>query len=402
MAVSPPDPDWYNRLLAQAEAIAHSRAAVFLPEIRSDWKIDGGQISLPNFGISWACGSPWRPGYCFGSDDGRVQFTGLDSVATTGPDEVAPSKDAINGIAFAGDLMAASTRSDVTFLNVPLGGGHLELAFFFGGAHGVAATQSGKIIAPMGKQGILQMGTKQGKAQTVRILKAADESFYSYKVVSLASPDRGEILACAGRRGGFAAMPLAGSRLENYGKWLRPAGVDFVDVAAVGVGGFPFAVAALSLDCSIHVICDLLVDKTSKRLDFGLDGQRAYRLLCSEGHVFMLTDKRLYAFAHLATKILGGEAIALRTPARKLDLEAVDVSLAYDRSLLVVMTDCVYRIAIDSLIAGADSRDGNSQGTLQSTTGDGMLPTSSSEESWETSDSSVLNPSKEEALAQVA
>ena len=35
-------------------------------------------ISLPNFEVSWAGVSPGRPGYWFGSDDGRVQFISLD------------------------------------------------------------------------------------------------------------------------------------------------------------------------------------------------------------------------------------------------------------------------------------------------------------------------------------
>ena len=58
-------------------------------------------------------------------------------------------------------------------------------------------------------------------------------------------------------------MPLAGAGLENYGKKLRPVGVDFIDVAALDVEGFPFAVAALGLDCSIHFISDLLGDQTT-------------------------------------------------------------------------------------------------------------------------------------------
>ena len=86
---------------------------------RSSTAVD--PIRLPDFDIAWVGGRPrpWTPGYCFGSDDGRVQFTGLDLRKEDEPYPVAPSEDAINGIAFAGDLMAVSTRSDVTFLNVP-------------------------------------------------------------------------------------------------------------------------------------------------------------------------------------------------------------------------------------------------------------------------------------------
>ena len=224
-------------------------------------------ICLPNFEVSWAGGSPGQPGYWFGSDDGRVQFMSLDGAELIGPYAIAPSEEAVNGIAFAGGLMAVSTRNDVTFLKVPgPRGGNVPRTVFPGGAHGVASTHSGCIIAPMGRRGILLMDPRPETAQRVRILKPADEALYIYKVVSLASPDRGKILACAGRRGGFATLPLAGAGLENYGKKLRPVGVDFVDVAALDVDGFPFAVAALGLDCSIHFVSDLLGDQATTTL----------------------------------------------------------------------------------------------------------------------------------------
>ena len=34
-------------------------------------------ICLPNFEVSWAGGSSGKPGYWFGSDDGRVQFMSI-------------------------------------------------------------------------------------------------------------------------------------------------------------------------------------------------------------------------------------------------------------------------------------------------------------------------------------
>jgi hypothetical protein len=275
----------------------------------------------------------------------------LDGAATIGPYPVAPSEEAVNGIAFADGLMAVSTRSDVSFLKVPeSGGGHIPRSVFHGGAHGVVSTQRGCIIAPIGRRGVLLFDPEPETAQKVRILKAADEALYIYKVVSLASPDRGEILACAGRRGGFATLPLAGAGLENYGKTLRPVGVDFVDVAALDVDGYPFAVAALGLDCSIHLVSDILADQATTTLHLNSLGERAYRILCAEGHVFLLTDKSLYAFVDLAARFLQGRTVyPLQT--RSVSLEAVDVSLAFDRSLLVVMPDTVYRIEIDSIIA---------------------------------------------------
>ena len=49
-------------------------------------------------------------------------------------------------------------------------------------------------------------------------------------------------------------MPLSRAGLETHGKKLRPLGVDFVDVTGLNVDGFPLAIAALGLDCSIHFV----------------------------------------------------------------------------------------------------------------------------------------------------
>ncbi|MGO9811109.1 MAG: hypothetical protein ACLP53_10045 [Isosphaeraceae bacterium] len=358
-------------------------------------------ICLPNFEVSWAGGSPGKPGYWFGSDDGRVQFMSLDGAELIGPYSIAPSEEAVNGIAFAGGLMAVSTRNDVTFLKVPgPRGGHVPRTVFHGGAHGVASTHSGSIIAPMGRRGILLMGPRPETAQSVRILKPADEALYIYKVVGLASPDRGIILACAGRRGGFATMPLAGAGLENYGKKLRPVGVDFVDVAALDVDGFPFAVAALGLDCSIHFVSDLLGDQTTTTLHLSFRRERAYRILCTEGHVFLLTDKSLYAFKDLAVRFLRGEAINDATP-QSMDLEAVDASLGPDRSLLVVMPDSVYHVEIDSILAGGDPRTGPPRNDSRTDLGTKRLPTDSDDGSWESFEKTPLEQSEELELTEV-
>ena len=108
---------------------------------------------------------------------------------------------------------------------------------FRGGADGVASTHSG-YISPRWSTGNPDHGTETGIGPEGRILTPADEALYIYKVVGLASPDQ-EQFGLAGRRGGFATIPLGRRRSRESGKKLRPAGVDFVDVAALDVNGFP-------------------------------------------------------------------------------------------------------------------------------------------------------------------
>ena len=150
-------------------------------------------------------------------------------------------------------------------------------------------------------------------------------------------------------------MSLSGVPLENYGKKIRPTGVDFVDVAALGIEGFPFAAAGLGMDGSIHLIRDLLTDKAAKMIHFNLSGERAYRILCAEGHIFVLTDTTLYGFVDLAKSFLDHKPLDRLMITRKLDLEAVDISLPDEHSLFVVMPENVLRIEIEPFISRNNS-----------------------------------------------
>jgi hypothetical protein len=376
---------------------------VNIPENGNKIDISFDIIELSGFGISWAGGNPWGPGYCFGSVDGRVQFTAFDGSETGTPYTIAPSEDAINGIAFAGSLMAASTRSEIVFLNVPhLGEGHVERNVFDGGAHGVIGTPGGSIVAPMGRRGILRMGPKQAGAQPVTIMRPNVEALSIYKLACLASPDHGEVLACAARQNYFVAMRLTKEGVLDSGRGARLAGVDVVDVAALNVDGYPLAAVALGLDCSMHFVRDLFDDRTTTTLRHSdLHGERAYRILCVEGHVILLTNRGLYVFADLAKRLLKGVPIDRHERVVGAPIEAVDVSLASDRSLLIVMPDSVHRIKIDALIGSDRGRSKALQVLPQRTTGTVLGSTDLSDSPWESIDNSSWQQTEEVTLATV-
>lgn len=219
---------------------------------------DGGlqisKIVFPDFDVSWAGSPPPGRSYWFGSDDGRILIRAdLNGAKILPPLLVAPSEDAINGIAWVPGLVAASTRSEVVLLYPD--GDSPERPFrrgvFPGGAHGVAGTPSGGVVAPMGRQGLLMVGPKEIKQQRVRVIRPPGDSFNLYRVVCVASPGHGEVFACAARRSGFLAMPLLGDELGDTGKILPLANEDFVDVASLNRKDHPSAVAILTADCSI-------------------------------------------------------------------------------------------------------------------------------------------------------
>jgi hypothetical protein len=111
----------------------------------------------------------------------------------------------------------------------------------------------------------------------------------------------------------------------------------------------PFGAIALATDCSIHFVRDVRGDPQPQTRRFDVIRGTGYGLLSGRGHVFLLTSEGLYALLGLADRFVLGERTDEPTPIRHLELPAVDIFEANERTLLLLMPDCVYAIDMDSL-----------------------------------------------------
>lgn len=356
------------------------------------------EIGFPDFDISWAGRArPWREGFCFGSEDGRIKFAEIkfaefDSpegpdpivVAKSNPIVVAESREAINGVAFSGDMMAVSTRGEVVFWHVSDSSTEgYESRTFAAGAHGVTVTPMGTFVAPLGIDGLLIKNPKSfDRLATTRIMPRG-RTTYIYKLVSVRStsnPD-GELLVCAARRDGVAIVFTELNSPRGYLNTLRSPGNDIVDVCNIGAIEAPSAVAAIGKDCSLHLIRDAYFPGKPPTLRFnGLIGA-AYRIPIAHGHIFLLTSRMLYAFPGLASRFLKSERPDGYTTAWALPFEAVDANIAGDR-LLVVMPDHVTSMLIRDLVP--------EESWLAPSNGASRLPTTFETLPWEVCPSTPL------------
>src|SRR5687767_13983480 len=94
------------------------------------------RIPFDGFEVSWAGPGPFRPGFCFGSDDSRLFFTDEEMAPRHPPKQVSVSGEAINGVARVGSWLAVTTRQEVNILGLPSKGAPLEGVVFPHGAHG--------------------------------------------------------------------------------------------------------------------------------------------------------------------------------------------------------------------------------------------------------------------------
>lgn len=182
----------------------------------------------PGFEVSWAGEDPFGQRYCFGSEDGRLMFLDPKTLERSGPFVVAPSREAVNGVALTRSSIVVSTREDVVCVRLIDGVEHV--ATLPQGAHGVCVSSQGEFYAPVGQQGLLKL-VPRSETLSVSILSPDDPGMevYFYRIACLSSPARKEVLACALRRGGFAVLPLGEFDPRTPPKMMRTA-TDIIDV----------------------------------------------------------------------------------------------------------------------------------------------------------------------------
>lgn len=308
-------------------------------------------IRLPDgFDVCWAGPSPLGD-LCFGSTDGSILFADEQGRPLHGsePGTGSVSGEAINGVVRAGTWAAVSTRSDVNFWPLPgAAGGDAEGWAAPYGAHGVSVAMSGRVVAPLGRKGIMVVEPPFGPTSSVIALGDNEKGLYIYRVISLRSQSGTEVLACAARTGGVAAGAFSGPNATYRMRTAAFNGIDVIDICPLDSGGNSPALAALGRDGAIIMFRDVLTEEKPIRMKFKKIQGTAYRLLSHRGELYVLTSRGLYALGKLASRFLDRELHAgVETQILTMPMDAIDATLAGDRWLLVVTPDEVRRIEAD-------------------------------------------------------
>ncbi len=294
-----------------------------------------------------------------GFDDGSIEFSDLDKARRPKPPIVMPvsqAKEAINGIAAIGkSSLAVSTRSEVTFLEFesPTKGKGSRTEFS-GGAHGVISTQSGYFIAPLGMRGLLIVKPDANSKQEFNVITNTKNNLYCYRIVALRDTAGTEVLVTANRKNGVGVSTFHGDQDGQSIHTMRFEGVDVVDVC--GIASDSLSAVAISSRGEV-----LWLKDTSKRDEplvvrlTGIEGQ-VYRVLATTQHLFVLSSKALYVWSYLVESVLVNQEFARQSSPHVRYLEAVDMSLLNDDSLMLVMgTNTIEGFKIDDIIRDSSS-----------------------------------------------
>ena len=304
--------------------------------------------------VTWAGKGPTRPGFCFATESGRIlwAFPGSGSVPNLSP--VIGSGEAINGVAFTSKLMAVSNRREVVILNLAaLGEGYTHE----GGAHGLIASEAGRIIAPMGSEGLLVIQPLEDGRHARMVLKADGADPYFYQTIQLGPPHRGaELFASACRTDGLVLTPIGpGSsygnmNLMNKENSLQQPEADVVSLCSLEGPDCPYALALLAIDGTIYFSPDARAGSFTGMSLVGLKGT-PYSIHSAQGHLFILTSEKIYAMQDLADRMIRNPEDSTEFVIRSvnLDVDAVDCSLVYGEYLLIVQEDYVSVTGVSKL-----------------------------------------------------
>ncbi len=305
-----------------------------------------------DFEVVWAGVNPLLAGFCFGFEDGRLVFVDESGQIVYGPEKGSQSGEAVNGVAGidrADKWLAVSSRAEVTFWGLPQKPeDKTKVASFPHGAHGVIATPAGSFVAALGRTGFMIVKPPFGPRPPVTISAGLKGELNFYRLVSLRSDDRSELLVCAGRKGGIGIIPFEWGQNKNEVGTIRYPNMDVVDVCSLAPGSL--AVGAVSRDGEIVLVRDVLQDKLPVGIKFEQTEGTAYRVLCSQGDLFLLTSKGLHVLSKLAERFVRGESLdRIATSTLTIPMEVVDANIVNDKWLLVLTPDEVRRFDLDVL-----------------------------------------------------
>lgn len=318
------------------------------PPVRNGARDLLAAFTLKDFKVSWCGPYPLPNRIGFGSEDGEATFTDVDGVLLQAePDKLVHSGEAINGMAFIKQWIAISTRREVAIFTLRSGQQPLVAEMPFG-AHGVIAGVNGHFLAPLGPLGFMFTQPRVGATQQVTISSGRDESIYVYRLISVRAGSGQEIVACACRSGGVAALEFHGDGHDYNLSMIAFDGLDVVDLCPLSADDKPAGIAAIDKDGTVFLFHDALHDRKPAAIKYPDIKGIAYRLLSARGFLFVLTSEGFYAIAGLIERFLAGNPYSQKTPVLSVPMEAVDANLVGDW-VVIVLPDEVARFDVDLL-----------------------------------------------------
>ena len=306
--------------------------------------------------ITWAGAFPRGQEFCFATESGNLWRWNASRRGLSPPLKVIESGEPINGVAFTDDLMVVSTPGEVVIRKLAREGSGEPPEFIFrGGAHGVIASEGGRVLAPMGGAGLLLIQPLPEGRHARTTIKARDQSPYFYRTVQIGKSHQGvEFFASAGRNDGVILTQTGQQQGPGMINILKPredsrfTGLDSVDLCSLNRPDCPLGLAILGMDGSVHLSGDIMAGSMASLVFPEMKGT-PYSVHCAQDMLFLLTSEKLYAMRGVVERLLTGHWSDESWPTRSMDLDAVGCTIVDDEYLLIILEDRITVTMISDL-----------------------------------------------------
>ena len=278
---------------------------------------------------------------CVGTEKGRLFSLDPNQGILRNPLSIGVSDEAVNGAVFTDKLIAVSNRSEVVFHEKLTGIGPCVLE---GGAHGLIASEEGRILAPMGNDGLLLIQPSNHGPTTCPVIKPDGLSPYFYQTVQIGKSEQGrEWFASACRDDGtMLTLVDADHAIKEHtllSKIDRRSGKneDFVSLCPLFRPGYPYALVLLSMGRTVYFTSDVRTVKFSGIALDKLEGT-PYSIHSAQGHLFILTSEKLYVLKDAAERAIHDPEGFTHRPVSSFSIEVdvVDCSLIDGEHLVLI------------------------------------------------------------------
>ena len=307
----------------------------------------------PDLGdLSWVGENPRMPGLILGFCDGDSVFTDTSGEFLTLRQRLSERGEAINGVASIGQSMyAASTRSEITIFESRDRRSRPVVTMPYG-AHGVVATKSGIMLAPMGHDGFITSRQSAPGDDTLTVVHGSEPGRYFYHAAALDDGHGAESVIFAGRRGGFGVIAFDSAGETPLLRIARDD-LDIIDVCAVAPGSLS-AVAVSKFGEGVFIQD---APRGNVATDFTLAGivGPIRKILATPRHLFVLSSKTFRVAIGLTAAILHGD-IGGAMPTFDIDVDAHGMALVGGYILLLMANGNVECMGVDDADIGAADR----------------------------------------------
>ena len=183
--------------------------------------------------------------------------------------------------------------------------------------------------------------------------------FYDYAILGQDADSGAEVSVFACRTDGLAffhSEPGFGLRFRKVSKVVSKL-VDFISVTSIGSAALPLAMIGLDKDRSLHFMRDPFRSPIMDSLALPFVPGTAYKVLRYGPHAILFTSKGICIVLDVVSQFHRGKNIGGHRKVRFIEMEAIDISIAFDQWLLVVTPFGVVRMDLAKILPGADIPD---------------------------------------------